>query len=217
MCALNVLFDYFVFVPEFLLPLTPVQTHFIYFYFKLGYPLKIGATVKWNRQEVHHDFLEFTLRLCNVMEKDQKTAWKYLEKSKSRLDQIYNLNCLINENNVVKVSDFGMTRYVLDNQYTSSSGAKFPVKWSPPEVLHYSKYSSKSDVWSFGVVMWEIFSGGRTPFENRSNLEVVNDITKGIRLYRPHRASQPLYTIMYRCWHEVPHPTFTLNDRETLL
>ncbi|XP_056225603.1 tyrosine-protein kinase TXK [Seriola aureovittata] len=113
-------------------------------------------------------------------------------------------NCLVNEHNVVKVSDFGMTRYVLDNQYTSSSGAKFPVKWSPPEVLHYSKYSSKSDVWSFGVVMWEIYSEGRTPFENRSNLEVVNDITRGIRLYRPHRASQPLYAIMYRCWHEKP-------------
>uniref|UniRef100_A0A3P8UD16 TXK tyrosine kinase n=1 Tax=Amphiprion percula TaxID=161767 RepID=A0A3P8UD16_AMPPE len=95
-----------------------------------------------------------------------------------------------------------VSRYVLDNQYTSSNGAKFPVKWSPPEVLHYSKYSSKSDVWSFGVVMWEIYSEGRTPFENRSNLEVVNDITRGIRLYRPHRASQSLYAIMYRCWHE---------------
>ncbi|KAK2863294.1 hypothetical protein Q5P01_002827 [Channa striata] len=113
-------------------------------------------------------------------------------------------NCLVNEHNVVKVSDFGMTRYVLDNQYTSSSGAKFPVKWSPPEVLHYSKYSSKSDVWSFGVVMWEIYSEGRTPFENRTNLDVVNDITRGIRLYRPHNASQPLYSIMYRCWHEKP-------------
>ena len=52
--------------------------------------------------------------------------------------------------------------------------------------------------------MWEIYSEGRTPFDNRSNLEVVNDITKGIRLYRPHRASQLLYAIMYRCWHEVP-------------
>ncbi|XP_069574123.1 tyrosine-protein kinase TXK isoform X1 [Brachyistius frenatus] len=120
-------------------------------------------------------------------------------------------NCLVNEHNVVKVCDFGMTRYVLDNQYTSSSGAKFPVKWSPPEVLHYSKYSSKSDVWSFGVVMWEIYSEGRIPFENRSNQEVVNDITRGIRLYRPHRASQPLYAIMYRCWHEKPHgrPSFS--------
>ncbi|XP_030018613.1 tyrosine-protein kinase TXK isoform X2 [Sphaeramia orbicularis] len=120
-------------------------------------------------------------------------------------------NCLVSEHNVVKVSDFGMTRYVLDNQYTSSSGAKFPVKWSPPEVLHYSKYSSKSDIWSFGVVMWEIYSEGRTPFDKRSNLEVVNDITRGIRLYRPHRASQPLYAIMYRCWHEKPQgrPSFS--------
>uniref|UniRef100_A0A3Q3EY39 TXK tyrosine kinase n=1 Tax=Kryptolebias marmoratus TaxID=37003 RepID=A0A3Q3EY39_KRYMA len=115
-------------------------------------------------------------------------------------------NCLVDERNVVKVSDFGMTRYVLDNQYISSSGAKFPVKWSPPEVLHYSKYSSKSDVWSFGVVMWEIYSEGRTPFENHSNLEVVNEITRGTRLFRPHRATQLLYAIMYRCWHEVRAP-----------
>ncbi|XP_034713207.1 tyrosine-protein kinase TXK [Etheostoma cragini] len=120
-------------------------------------------------------------------------------------------NCLVNEHNVVKVCDFGMTRYVLDNQYTSSNGTKFPVKWSPPEVLHYSKYSSKSDVWSFGVVMWEIYSEGRTPFENLSNLDVVNEITRGVRLYRPHRASQPLYAIMYRCWHEKPQgrPSFS--------
>ncbi|XP_034021034.1 tyrosine-protein kinase TXK [Thalassophryne amazonica] len=120
-------------------------------------------------------------------------------------------NCLVNEHNVVKVSDFGMTRYVLDNQYTSSNGAKFPVKWSPPEVLHYSKYSSKSDVWSFGVVMWEVYSEGQTPFENSSNLEVVNNITRGVRLYRPYRATQLLYTIMYRCWHERPQgrPSFS--------
>lgn len=57
-----------------------------------------------------------------------------------------------------------------------------------------------------GVVMWEIYSGGRTPFENCTNQDVVNNITRGVRLYRPHRASQPLYTVMYRCWHEVQEP-----------
>lgn len=51
--------------------------------------------------------------------------------------------------------------------------------------------------------MWEIYSEGRTPFENCSNLDVVNDITRGVRLYRPYRATQALYAIMYRCWHEV--------------
>eukprot|EP00069_Balaena_mysticetus_P017615 bmy_10815T0 len=59
-------------------------------------------------------------------------------------------NCLVNEAGIVKVSDFGMARYVLDDQYTSSSGAKFPVKWCPPEVFNYSRFSSKSDIWSFG-------------------------------------------------------------------
>ncbi|XP_053715332.1 tyrosine-protein kinase Tec [Synchiropus splendidus] len=120
-------------------------------------------------------------------------------------------NCLISEHNVVKVSDFGMARYVINNQYTSSIGAKFPVKWSPPEVLHYSKYSSKSDVWSFGVLMWEIYSEGRTPFENRSNPDVVTDVTRGIRLYRPQRALMPIYTVMYQCWHERPEsrPSFS--------
>uniref|UniRef100_A0A8D0A310 Tyrosine-protein kinase n=1 Tax=Sander lucioperca TaxID=283035 RepID=A0A8D0A310_SANLU len=127
---------------------------------------------------------------------------EYLERQSFIHRDLAARNCLVNDHNVVKVCDFGMTRYVLDNQYTSSSGTKFPVKWSPPEVLHYSKYSSKSDVWSFGVVMWEIYSEGRTPFETHSNLDVVNDITRGVRLYRPHRASQPLYAIMYRCWHE---------------
>ncbi|KTF75138.1 hypothetical protein cypCar_00049033, partial [Cyprinus carpio] len=112
-------------------------------------------------------------------------------------------NCLVNERNVVKVCDFGMTRYVLDNQYTSSMGSRFPVKWSPPEVLHFNKFSNKSDVWSFGVLMWEVFSEGKTPFENRSNLEVVEQVTQGGRLYRPHRASAHIYNIMYRCWHEM--------------
>uniref|UniRef100_A0A665T8M3 Tyrosine-protein kinase n=1 Tax=Echeneis naucrates TaxID=173247 RepID=A0A665T8M3_ECHNA len=120
-------------------------------------------------------------------------------------------NCLVDDHNTVKVSDFGMTRYVLDNQYISSIGTKFPVKWSPPEVFHFSKFSSKSDVWSFGVVMWEIYSEGRMPFENLTNQEVVVKITSGNRLYRPHRASKLLYAIMYRCWHEKPQarPSFS--------
>uniref|UniRef100_A0A8B7VXP9 non-specific protein-tyrosine kinase n=2 Tax=Castor TaxID=10184 RepID=A0A8B7VXP9_CASCN len=58
-------------------------------------------------------------------------------------------NCLVDSDLSVKVSDFGMTRYVLDDQYVSSVGTKFPVKWSAPEVFHYFKYSSKSDVWAF--------------------------------------------------------------------
>ncbi|XP_037685681.1 tyrosine-protein kinase TXK isoform X4 [Choloepus didactylus] len=100
--------------------------------------------------------------------------------------------------------------YVLDDEYISSSGAKFPVKWSPPEVFHFNKYSSKSDVWSFGVLMWEVFTEGKMPFENKSNLQVVEAISKGFRLYRPRLAPMSVYEVMYSCWHEEPkgRPTF---------
>ncbi|KAM9425030.1 tyrosine-protein kinase Tec [Pholidichthys leucotaenia] len=159
-----------------------------------------GCLLNFLRQRSRTLSGEWLLSMCQ----DVCEGMEYLETHQFIHRDLAARNCLVNEHNVVKVSDFGMTRYVLDNQYTSSSGAKFPVKWSPPEVLHYSKYSSKSDVWSFGVLMWEVFSEGRTPFENRTNLQVVTDITSGIRLYRPCRASQPLYAIMYRCWHERP-------------
>ncbi|XP_028329782.1 tyrosine-protein kinase Tec isoform X2 [Gouania willdenowi] len=109
-------------------------------------------------------------------------------------------NCLVNEALVVKVSDFGMARYVLDDQYTSSSGAKFPVKWSPPEVFSFRKYSSKSDVWSYGVLMWEVFTEGQMPFKNHSNLEVVTMVTQGHRLHRPRLAPPTIYDIMMLCW-----------------
>ncbi|XP_056155977.1 tyrosine-protein kinase Tec [Lampris incognitus] len=150
---------------------------------------------------------EWLLSMCqHVCE-----GMEYLEKHKFIHRDLAARNCLVNEQNVVKVCDFGMTRYVLDNQYTSSSGAKFPVKWSPPEVLHYNKYSSKSDIWSYGVLMWEIFSEGCVPFESLTNGEVVSQVMRGVRLYRPHRASRPAYCLMYKCWHEEPHgrPSFS--------
>ncbi|XP_006021229.1 tyrosine-protein kinase ITK/TSK [Alligator sinensis] len=109
-------------------------------------------------------------------------------------------NCLVGESQVVKVSDFGMSRYVLDDQYTSSTGTKFPVKWSAPEVFSYSNYSTKSDVWSFGVLMWEVFSEGKIPYENRSNAEVVEEINAGFRLYKPKLASKVIYELMNCCW-----------------
>ncbi|KAF7229731.1 tyrosine-protein kinase Tec-like [Nothobranchius furzeri] len=169
--------------------------------------LENGCLLNFLRQKGRALKEAWLLSMCQ----DVCEGMEYLEAHSFLHRDLAARNCLVDEHNVVKVSDFGMTRYVLDNQYTSSNGAKFPVKWSPPEVLHYSKYSSKSDVWSFGVLMWEIHSEGQTPFENRSNLEVVNDITKGVRLYRPHRASPQLHSIMYRCWHEKPQgrPTFS--------
>uniref|UniRef100_A0A7N4PS07 Tyrosine-protein kinase n=1 Tax=Sarcophilus harrisii TaxID=9305 RepID=A0A7N4PS07_SARHA len=129
-------------------------------------------------------------------------------------------NCLVDSDLSVKVSDFGMTRYVLDDQYVSSVGTKFPIKWSAPEVFHYSKYSSKSDVWAFGILMWEVFSLGKQPYELYDNRQVVTKVSQGYRLYRPQLASDNIYQIMYSCWHELPEkrPTFhqLLSSIDTL-
>ncbi|KAJ1128580.1 hypothetical protein NDU88_006957 [Pleurodeles waltl] len=135
---------------------------------------------------------------------------EYLERALFIHRDLAARNCLVGETQVVKVSDFGMTRFVLDDEYTSSTGSKFPVKWSAPEVFRYGRYSSKSDVWSFGVVMWEVFTEAKIPFENRTNGEVVEDISAGLRLYKPKLASQSIYKLMNGCWKEKPEdrPSF---------
>uniref|UniRef100_A0AAQ4PHR4 Tyrosine-protein kinase n=1 Tax=Gasterosteus aculeatus aculeatus TaxID=481459 RepID=A0AAQ4PHR4_GASAC len=147
--------------------------------------------------------LSICLDICEAME--------HLEAHRFIHRDLASRNCLVNDSLVVKVSDFGMTRYVLDDQYTSSSGAKFPVKWSPPEVFNFCKYSSKSDVWSYGVLMWEVFTEGRMPFEQSQNHEVVTMVTKGQRLHRPKMAPLAIYDIMQLTWQERPddRPSFS--------
>ncbi|XP_041634684.1 tyrosine-protein kinase Tec isoform X2 [Cheilinus undulatus] len=160
--------------------------------------MELGCLLNFLRQRrgsfTKDSLLSICLDVCEGME--------YLEANGFIHRDLAARNCLVNDAQVVKVSDFGMTRYVLDDQYTSSSGAKFPVKWSPPEVFNFCKYSSKSDVWSYGVLMWEVFTEGRMPFDQNQNHEVVNLVTKGQRLYRPKMATPTIYDIMQRCWHE---------------
>ncbi|NWH59111.1 TXK kinase, partial [Geococcyx californianus] len=149
---------------------------------------------------------DMLLSMCQ----DVCEGMEYLERNCFIHRDLAARNCLVNAEHIVKVSDFGMARYVIDDEYISSSGAKFPVKWSAPEVFHFNKYSSKSDVWSFGVLMWEVFTEGKMPFESKSNSEVIREISQGNRLYRPHLASHTVYKVMYSCWHEKPggRPTF---------
>ncbi|XP_044283424.1 tyrosine-protein kinase BTK [Varanus komodoensis] len=146
------------------------------------------------------------LEMC----KDVCEAMEYLESKQFLHRDLAARNCLVSEQGAVKVSDFGLSRYVLDDDYISSMGSKFPVRWSPPEVLLYSKFSSKSDVWAFGVLMWEVYTLGKMPYERFSNSETTEHVTKGLRLYRPHLASERVYAIMYSCWHEKAEerPTF---------
>ncbi|KAK7922552.1 hypothetical protein WMY93_009454 [Mugilogobius chulae] len=146
--------------------------------------------------------LKMCLDVCDGM--------NYLEMSNYLHRDLAARNCLVSKNNVVKVADFGMARFVLDNDYTSSQGSKFPVRWSALEVIKYGRYTSKSDVWAFGVLMWEVFSEGHLPYENLNNTQVVHSIDMGQRLSKPNLAPKDVHVLMEWCWKDNPEdrPTF---------
>ncbi|KNC30365.1 Tyrosine-protein kinase Btk29A [Lucilia cuprina] len=128
-------------------------------------------------------------------------------------------NCLVGSENVVKVADFGLARYVLDDQYTSSGGTKFPIKWAPPEVLNYTRFSSKSDVWAYGVLMWEVFTCGKMPYGRLKNTEVVERVQRGIILEKPKSCAKEIYDVMKKCWSHSPEdrPSFRVLKEQLAL
>uniref|UniRef100_A0A4W5RVK8 receptor protein-tyrosine kinase n=1 Tax=Hucho hucho TaxID=62062 RepID=A0A4W5RVK8_9TELE len=111
-------------------------------------------------------------------------------------------NILVNSNMVCKVSDFGLSRVLEDDPdaaYTTSGG-KIPIRWTAPEAIAYRKFSSSSDVWSYGVVMWEVMSYGERPYWNLTNRDVIKSVEEGYRLPAPMGCSGALHTLMLDCW-----------------
>jgi len=110
---------------------------------------------------------------------------------------------------VVKVADLGISRLIKENEYVSTQ-SQFPVKWSPPEVIRYFQFSSKSDVWSFGVAMWEIFEAGTVPYPGMTNKETTEFVLGGGRMIKPKACPPEVYEIMRKCWEEKPEnrPSF---------
>uniref|UniRef100_A0AAQ4QYI0 Tyrosine-protein kinase n=1 Tax=Gasterosteus aculeatus aculeatus TaxID=481459 RepID=A0AAQ4QYI0_GASAC len=146
------------------------------------------------------------LEMC----KDVSEGMAYLESQQYIHRDLAARNCLVDGNGTIKVTDFGLSRYVLDDEYTSSAGSKFPVRWSPPEVLLYCKFSSKSDIWAYGVLLWEVYTLGRLPYERLNNTEIVDQVSRGLRLFRPQLANEKVYSLMTTCWLEKAdeRPTF---------
>jgi len=110
-------------------------------------------------------------------------------------------NILVASEELVKISDFGLSRQQAgeDDYYTASAGGKWPVKWYAPESVYYGKFTTLSDVWSFGVTMWEIWNFGELPYGDKTGREVLEGIEKGDRLDR--RSIPPaIYGIMLGCW-----------------
>ncbi|XP_034146386.1 tyrosine-protein kinase Tec isoform X2 [Esox lucius] len=175
--------------------------------------MELGCLLNYIRQRRGSFSTGSLLSICQ----DVSEGMEHLEANGFIHRDLAARNCLVNEALVVKVSDFGMARPVLDDQYTSSSGSKFPVKWSPPEVFNFCKFSSKSDVWSFGVLMWEVFTEGKMPFEHNPNHQVVMMVSQGHRLYRPQKATPSIYDIMKLCWHERPDERPAFSEISTLI
>ncbi|PSN51826.1 hypothetical protein C0J52_17686 [Blattella germanica] len=114
-------------------------------------------------------------------------------------------NCLVGDNLTVKISDFGLSRDVYSSDYYRvQSKSLLPVRWMPPESILYGKFTTESDVWSYGVVLWEIYSYGLQPYYGYSNQEVIDMIRSRQLLPCPEDCPSRLYTLMIECWHEVP-------------
>lgn len=134
-------------------------------------------------------------------------------------------NCLVGErpslqptedlsNLIIKISDFGMSRDLHSNEYYKMGGSRFlPVRWMPPEAILYGKFSEQSDVWSFGVLLWEIFSMGAIPYYGHANEEVVTMILGSIYLEPPNSAPPLIRQLMIEhCWKKVPSDRLSFTE-----
>ncbi|MEQ2211772.1 hypothetical protein XENOCAPTIV_015272, partial [Xenoophorus captivus] len=119
-------------------------------------------------------------------------------------------NILVGDNLVCKIADFGLARLIEDNEYTARQGAKFPIKWTAPEAALYGRFTIKSDVWSFGILLTELITKGRVPYPGMNNREVLEQVERGYRMPGPHGCPTSLHELMLQCWRREPdeRPTF---------
>lgn len=171
------------------------------------------------------DFLTFLrtegarLRVKTLLQMvgDAAAGMEYLESKCCIHRDLAARNCLVTEKNVLKISDFGMSREEADGIYAASAGLRqVPVKWTAPEALNYGRYSSESDVWSFGILLWETFSLGASPYPNLTNQQTREFVEKGHRLPCPELCPDAVFRLMEQCWAYEPgqRPSFSIICQE---
>uniref|UniRef100_A0A668A307 receptor protein-tyrosine kinase n=1 Tax=Myripristis murdjan TaxID=586833 RepID=A0A668A307_9TELE len=193
--------------------------HLLCLYFKLSLPLQ------------KHDG-QFTVIQLVGMLRGIASGMKYLSDMSYVHRDLAARNILVNSNLVCKVSDFGLSRVLEDDPeaaYTTreatgtyhSPGGKIPIRWTAPEAITYRKFTSASDVWSYGIVMWEVVSYGERPYWDMNNQDVIKAIEEGYRLPAPMDCPMVLHQLMLDCWERdrAERPTFSqiLNMLDKLI
>ncbi|XP_038165489.1 protein-tyrosine kinase 2-beta isoform X2 [Arvicola amphibius] len=145
----------------------------------------------------------YSLQVCKAM--------AYLESINCVHRDIAVRNILVASPECVKLGDFGLSRYIEDEDYYKASVTRLPIKWMSPESINFRRFTTASDVWMFAVCMWEILSFGKQPFFWLENKDVIGVLEKGDRLPKPDLCPPVLYTLMTRCWDYDPsdRPRFT--------
>ncbi|XP_072281247.1 fibroblast growth factor receptor 2 isoform X6 [Pyxicephalus adspersus] len=176
-------------------------------YLRARRPVEMEYSYDINRvpgeQMTFKDLVSCTYQLARGME--------YLASQKCIHRDLAARNVLVTESNVMKIADFGLARDVNNiDYYKKTTNGRLPVKWMAPEALFDRVYTHQSDVWSFGVLMWEIFTLGGSPYPGIPVEELFKLLKEGHRMDKPANCTNELYMMMRDCWHAIPshRPTF---------